>query len=486
MKIIKGLLTLVLILSVTMCLFACSSDEDENVAPYQFDYTFKKVEDDDGNVTDRYYIISGFSISAEASDLLNKNDYDALADLFNTEVKDDDGDIIYSKPETPYTAETVRYLTIPTTYKNRTVKKIADEAFMAQTLFTKVSIGDNIENIGSGAFAGCSNLAEITIPYTGECLGAVNANKEFGYIFGTVSDANSTSTAQTYGVGSSTTFYIPTSLKKVTVTKGNTISSVTKYFKEKTDDDGKKYTVEVTDADEITAKNYDYSKDVDTSVYAVPAYSFYGCTTITNVTLAGQMTSVEPYTFYGCTGLLYYSFADSVTKINAYAFNGCTSLKNVNLNKVDEICEDAFNGCTSLGNTTYGKNDVIINASIVGESAFTGCTAMQTVEFTKKVTLGKNAFSACTKLVEIKFDIAGSVIGDYAFTGCTMLKSVDLSNVNLINAGAFYGCSALTTVKISTNPTIIGNHAFGNCEDLEAYYIYSNTTVGEDNGPFRK
>ena len=109
------------------------------------------------------------------------------------------------------------------------VTSIGNYAFSGCDGLTSITIPDGVTSIGSGAFVGCSALEKITIPFVGAEAGKTSSDTyqyPFGYIFGTVSYTGGTEVTQRY-YGSSTssttnsTYYIPSSLREVTVTGGN-------------------------------------------------------------------------------------------------------------------------------------------------------------------------------------------------------------------------------------------------------------------------
>ena len=94
-----------------------------------------------------------------------------------------------------------------------------------------MTIPDSVTSIGSGAFSGCSSLESITIPFVGAEAGKTSYSYyqyPFGYIFGYASYTGGMRVEQHYydSSTSSTTYdyyYIPSSLRNVTVTRNNIV-----------------------------------------------------------------------------------------------------------------------------------------------------------------------------------------------------------------------------------------------------------------------
>lgn len=462
MKKIIGILFALLLASVSaFSMIGCGTKNSDSgdVAPISFKYTLEKEETKDENETaETYYVLSGVTVSDKAKTLIEKNDYEGLAELFNTAVEG-----VYEAPAVKYTKETVRKLTIPETYEGKAVKKIAADAVVDLTFIEEIEVKSNIEEFGLGSFSGLTSLKTITLPFAGKKLGAKNSEKSFGYIFGTTSSDGLTSCAQTYNEGSSdnsATYYIPSSLKTVTITGDNKVSFETKKYILEKDEDGKDKIVYVDDS--YTGESTVYSITLDTSVYAVAPYSFYNVSMAETVTLSGNIDEIGADTFYGCSSLKTITLGGA-KKIGSAAFQGCTSLKKIDLSEVATIGDNAFNGCTSLGVLEdYGANNALtLVATEIGESAFAGCTSLDSVTFSVKTSIGDNAFKGCTALRNVTFSAADTTIGKFAFSSCTKrLTAIDLANVSDVGEGAFYGCSVLET--ISNQPAKIGANAFKN------------------------
>ena len=148
-------------------------------------------------------------------------------------------------------------LTIPDS-----VTSIGERAFFGCKGLTSVTIPDSVTSIGYGAFSGCSSLESITIPFVGAKAGVTSSDTNqypFGYIFGGYSYAGGVETTQPYYRDDSrtyTTYYIPSSLKSVTVTGGNILYG-----------------------------------------------AFYDCSSLTSITIPDSVTSLGDYAFKNCSGL---------------------------------------------------------------------------------------------------------------------------------------------------------------------------------------
>ena len=108
---------------------------------------------------------------------------------------------------------------------------------------------------------------------------------------------------------------------------------------------------------------------VEEGIANIPDYLFYGCTTLTSVTLPEKEDNLDgyvigSYAFDGCTGLTEITIPDTVTKIGDYAFYGCSYLSNIVVpSGVASIGNYAFGECTRLKKlylpdsvTTFGWN----------------------------------------------------------------------------------------------------------------------------------
>ncbi len=273
-------------------------------------------------------------------------------------------------------------IVIPSTFNGAPVEKIASGAF-EDSKITSVVVPNTITYIGSGAFKGCDSLTSITLPFIGSSS-TTSASGYFGYIFG----ASSTWRNE---------YNVPSSLKSVVLT------------------------------------------EIDN----VPESAFYGCKSLTSISLPSSVSSIEDRAFESCSSLTSFTIPNSVADIGNYIFYNCTSLVSVELSiDITYLSMGTFSGCSSLESITLPSNLAVIYAS-----AFHNCISLKSIAIPDSVT----------------------TITSAAFFGCSSLTSVTFGSsscLEIIERVAFYNCSSLTNITIPASVTSIGDSAFKGCSSL--------------------
>ena len=304
------------------------------------------------------------------------------------------------------------------------VTSIGNSAFAGCTNLTSITIPDSVTSIGINAFSGCNSLESITLPFVGDSVKTSIDTYQYplGYIFGGASYEGGVATKQYY-YGSSTssttssTYYIPSTLKSVTITGGNIFYG-----------------------------------------------AFYGCSSLTRITLPDGIINIGANAFNGCSKLTDIIIPDGVKSIGDYAFENCSSLESVTIgDSVKSIGNSAFRDCNNLTSITIPDSVTSINYC-----AFYGCSSLTSITIPDSVTsIGNYAFYYCSNLTSVTIPNSVTSIGSSAFSDCSSLTSVTIGDsVTSIERDAFNGCISLTSITIPDSVTRIGVDAFSGCTGL--------------------
>ena len=415
--------------------------------------------------------------------------------------------------------------------------EIGDSAFAYNSGFQAVSISQNIQTVGTGAFKGCPNLTAITVDANNANYSSVDgvlynkagnvllqfpAAKTIGaeYVLSTdvteIGEDAFTMSSQLVilslheGVTSigANAFRACEALDSVIVAwhtplavPANTFSgvnvknvslsvpkgtlsaykaaSVWKNFRidEYLDDTS---VIEFADATvkAICVDNWDLDKDGELTVNeAKQAYSL-------GSSFQGQpITSFRELKYF--TGLI---------AIPSNAFAGCTALKAIELPKtVKNIQNGAFSGCTSL---TYLQIPVATNQ--IGKGILANCSSLTTISValgnTNYVAEDGVLFSNNMKTLLVypagkqgAYEIPSSVetIFSYAFSGAADLTSVILPHsLKNIDEGGFGKCTSLKFISIPASVKSIQKFAFNACTSLKAIKVAWNPALNVENDVF--
>ena len=384
-------------------------------------------------------------------------------------------------------------LTIPSS-----VTTIGIGAFMNATELTSVSYTPNntdltiTTSIGDFAFYGCSNLYFTAIPNVNNIGSFAFANCKWGNSNESIT-LTIPSSVQNIGMGA---FYGCSQIVSFNVESTDNNFHVF---------DGVLYVKQSNDESvEYYLHTYPMAKTGSeytpiASLVGVFDYAFSGNTNLTTVNLS-NVQFIGSNVFEGCTGLaiitvdtnnlnystssgvllnkqatclIYYPMGKtsssytvpiSVTEIDSGAFSGNTHLTSVNLRNTKTIGDNAFFGCTNLATIT---------ANVVTEaisSAFEGTAWYATQSQADLFSIGKTLLK-CNDNESVILDLtAYEVIAEYAFTSIDAIGNYTVNN-------------KLKTVYLGANYSLFNFESFYNCVDLSNVYLLNDEVVQIGNLP---
>ncbi len=354
------------------------------------------------------------------------------------------------------------------------VTTISASAFENKTELVKVVVPNTVTSIGLGAFKGCNAIEDITLPFVGKSADATYYDAVFGYIFGyetyrssgDYSGAPSDSYVNTnysttptgaiwqysyksrynsyssYHYRTSLYYYIPTTIKNVTITVQTTI----------------------------------------------PTAAFNNCNFIETITIPTTVTSIGDYSFQNCSALKRlnsttdgeFNISEGVTEIKQYAFKGCDEMTKVAIPaNVTNIAPYAFNACAQLAEVEFATG---CKLETIGNYAFADCVSITELQLPTTVTsIGNYAFSGCISFAKINSETDGEMllpenlitIGEYAFQNLELITKVVVPDtVTSIGLGAFKGCNAIEDITLP----FVGKSADATYYDAVFGYIFGYET----------
>ncbi len=236
-------------------------------------------------------------------------------------------------------------------------------------------------------------------------------------------------------------------------------------------------------------------------VVRIGAYTFDGCSALTQVVIPDRVTGIGSYAFRGCSGLADIDLPDNIKSIGSSAFSGCSGLTQILIpDGVTSIGGSAFFGCsgltqivipdsvTSIGSAVFGDCSSLKSVTVpfVGGSKKTAADAYQYPfgYYFKKIYgysgvnqsyYGSNAAELTSEKYDIprslkSVTVTGGELLYGAFYNCSMLQQIRLENVTTIEPCAFYNCGNLDAIYLPQTLTQIKEKAFDGC-DITALYL---------------
>ena len=399
------------------------------------------------------------------------------------------------------------------------INKIGSYAFNGCVSLKSISIPDSVTSIGSYAFSTCDSLTSIIIPESVTSIGSY----AFAFCDSLTSVYCVAITPQTLGgtcvfdgnpVGR--LIYVPADSLAAYKSNGywrnykpdivgydfeNGVILMPKqpndeiwYTNGSTTESTTPYQTDVFGAN-IISNTYDAEKECwvikfDGVVQTLGNHAdsaFKNCKNLISVNIPDRVYLIGYQAFYGCSSLTSITIGDSVTgdgvtEIGKSAFYGCSNLKSIIIpDNVTSIGNYTFYNCTSLTNITIPNS-----VTSIGERAFSFCSSLTSITIPDSITtIGEDAFLSCNRLISFKGKYATDD-GRSLIMNNTIITYANASgttytipdSVTSIGSDAFYNCESLTSVTIPDSVTEIGYEAFRSCSLTSIEIPVSVTTIG--------
>lgn len=254
---------------------------------------------------------------------------------------------------------------LPDKVNGQEVKSIKEGAFSGCTELTDISIPSLVTSIGEDAFSGCTSLKSI---YIDSIEGATDAP-----------------TGAPWGATDSPTIYWT----------GNYIG----YNSMETGD----LALTVDNKSLVTGSIVLPDKVNGKEVVSIASYAFDGCSNMTSISIQATVTSIGYNTFRNCTGLREITIPKEINYIANLAFIGC---KNLSV-KIEKISLDRGSWPSAFDE---GWND--------------GCGPIYVTVCEGVSSIAGNAFNSWASLKSISIPSTVSEIGEGIFNGCHNLESI--------------------------------------------------------------
>lgn len=205
----------------------------------------------------------------------------------------------------------------------------------------------------------------------------------------------------------------------------------------------------------------------------VGAYTFTGCTGITEVNITGDYT-IGTDAFKNCN-ISTLTLAENVTNFDGSKFGTITTLRCESVAQwialssgfSESSSSPLYSGATLQvkdSQDSYGDIPATVTiSSKVGAYAFYGITTIEVIIINGGASSASNAVVA---------------IGNNAFQNCSGITNITMNGYVSLGSSAFNGCSNLASMTINGQFTSVTNGAFTNCNKFTDLYVSGTTFNG--------
>lgn len=176
------------------------------------------------------------------------------------------------------------------------------------------------------------------------------------------------------------------------------------------------------------------------------------------------------------TGITNIQIPSSLTEIGDYAFSNCKNLETINYDadNLINLRQYCFADCPKL--TDEDVENILAHSNIIYNDIFYNCIGLKHLNIN---TIWTSMFEKCTELISVTLKYNGASTGDRCFYSCTSLREAYFEgNFTTIGSCVFYNCTSLKKVFLSSSITTAINSCLTSTSS--SYYIFYNCTALED------
>ena len=330
-------------------------------------------------------------------------------------------------------------------------------------------IESGVTRVGSHAFSGCENLAELTLPDTLQTIG----NQAFGST-GLTAVSLPASLTRT----ESDAFQSCKNLTSITIDAANT-SYVSA--------DGILYTAGMMHL-MICPPGISGSFTIPSGVQMIGGMAFYDCDSLTEVIIPEGVISIGTSAFAFCEKLAQITIPASMSFINGNAFEGCSALTDVYYGGTQEQWNNTMIGGENDPLTTAQKHFAggepeVIASGTCGEGLNWTLNSDGLLTVSGAGDMENYDTEAPAPWTDHKASILSAVIesgvthvGSFAFSGCENLAQISLPDTLQTIGNQAFGSTGLTTVSLPASLTRTESDAFQSCKNLTSITIDAGNT----------
>lgn len=191
--------------------------------------------------------------------------------------------------------------------------------------------------------------------------------------------------------------------------------------------------------------------------------------------IPNEVDIIDDCAFSHIKGLKKITIPDKITMIGNLVFESCEDLEEVKWNSGAPITTGCFKNCRKLVNVSISDN-----VKDIQFQAFAGCKSLEEIDLSKtKITsIAGLTFMNNSSLKKILLPETISSIGFDAFNSCSSLEEINLPNsVKTIGKTAFMGCSKLNNITLPESLTSIQECAFYGTQIKEIFIPKNVSTL---------